>query len=111
MASVLDVFCENYTYIDYEVLEYWIAGASASEAAARYRDNPRNKLLPDEYLDSVPTDIIVSDFNDHYRLYGRLEQTLLTVGNLKEQMLFQMNDSTQCYFIQKYYSLDSVLCR
>ena len=104
--SVVDVFCENYTLIDWEVHDLWVTGVSVTEAVAVFRE----KGILSEYP-GVTQDLLVSDLNDHYRLFNRLEHLLLTVGNFSEQLLYQMDTVTKSRLIEKYYSLDSVLCR
>ncbi len=37
-------------------------------------------------------DLLVSDVNDNYRLFAMQEHLLLTVGNLSDQMLYQVDE-------------------
>ena len=48
-------------------------------------------------------DLLVSDLNDHFRLFSMLEQLLLTVGNFSEQQLYQLDSETQERLIESYY--------
>ena len=105
-SPIIDVFCENVTEIDWQIHDLWISGSTVSEAVSALRESG---ILAD--YPGVTTDLLVSDVNDHYRLFGRLEQLLLTVGNLSEQIVYQMDDQQKSEFIEKYYRLDSVLCR
>ena len=49
-------------------------------------------------LSGVTQDLLVSDMNDHYRLFSMLEHLLLTVGNLKEQLLYQVRALFSSFF-------------
>ena len=79
---MVDVFCENYTLIDWEVHDMWIRGLSVNDAVAQMKAN--NKTIFQEYP-GVTHDVMASDVNDHYRLFSMLENVLLTVGNFEEQ--------------------------
>ncbi len=105
MAEV-DVFAENFTLIDWELHELWIKGLSVTEAVIVMRERGILAEYP-----GVTQDLLVSDVNDHYRLFAMLEHLLLTVGNFREQLLYQMSPETQNLLIERYYSLDSALCR
>ena len=104
--SDVDVFAENYTLIDWEVHELWIKGLSVTEAVIVMRE----RGILTEYP-GVTQDLLISDLNDHFRLFSMIENVLMTVGNFSEQLLYQMNPETQRLLIERYYSLDSVFCR
>ncbi len=100
----LDVFAENLTLVDWDIHEMWIRGLGVTEAVAALRRKS-------DYDGDIPQDLLVSDLNDHYRLYANLESLLLTVGNFSDQGLFLMGEKTRNRFVERYYSLDTVLCR
>ncbi len=109
MAEV-DVFVENFTSIDWELHELWIRGLSAADAVGVMKDRgilneyPGRRcfslhqsvllcaVLSHKYfaISGVTVDLLASDVNDNYRLFAMLENVLLTVGNFKEQLLYQV---------------------
>ena len=88
----VDVFVQNFTTVDWELHELWIKGLSVSEAVSALKERG---VLTD--YPGVTTDLLVSDVNDHYRLFSLLETVLLGVGNLNEQLLLQVS-SVFCRF-------------
>ena len=86
----VDVLAENYTIIDWELHSLWIKGLSVSEAVIVMRE----RGILNEYP-GVTQDLLVSDLNDHYRLFTMLENMLMSVGKFSEQLLFQMTPETQ----------------
>ena len=105
-TNVVDVFCENYTLIDWDAHALWIEGRSVTEAVTIMRE----KGVLNEYP-GVTQDLLVSDLNDQFRLFGMLEDLLLKVGNFSEQLVYQLDEETQQRLTESYYDLDDVLCR
>ena len=105
-SNVVDVFCVNYTLIDWDAHGLWIEGRSVTEAVAIMRE----RGVLGEYP-GVTQDLLVSDLNDQFRLLAMLEDTLLKVGNYSEQLVYQLDEPTQRRLIDAYYGLDDSLCR
>lgn len=104
--SEVDVLVENFTIIDWDIHELWVKGLSVTETVIVLRE----RGILSEYP-GVTQEMLVSDINDHYRLFAMLENLLMTVGTFSEQLLFQMTPETQDRLLETYYSLDSNLCR
>lgn len=104
--SEVDVFGGNYTFIDWELYELWINGLSVPEALSVLRERGIFQDYP-----NASSDLVVSDLNDHYRLYLMLENMLLTYGKFSEQLSFQIDFEAQTKWIERYYALDNKLCR
>ena len=101
----LDVFVGNYAIIDWDMYSLWLSGRSIAEAVTVFvRDN--RALISDYH---VSQDIIISDFEDNWRLFSTLETALLSH---ESTMPLQLLDSaTKKRVIESYHSLDSVFCR
>ena len=70
----LDIFVGNYAIIDWEVYSLWLSGRSVAEAVPVFvRDN--RTTITDFH---VSQDMIVSDFEDNWRLFTTLENALNT---------------------------------
>lgn len=104
--SEIDVLAGNFTLIDWEIHELWIRGLSIPEAVTVLRE----QVIPDEYAGGT-MDLLVSDLSDHFRLFAMLESMLLAAGKFSEQLLYQIDSETQHLLVEKYYHLDSILCR
>ena len=94
--SEVDVFSANFTLIDWELHELWVKGLSVTEAVTVMRERGILAEYP-----GVTQDLLVSDINDHYRLFSMLEHLLLTVGNFSEQLLYQMTPDTQTLLVER----------
>ena len=69
----LDVFVGNYVIIDWELYSLWLSGRSVAEAITVFvREN--RSMISDHH---VSQDIIVSDFEDNWRLFSMLENCFL----------------------------------
>lgn len=88
--SEVDVFGGNYTFIDWEIYELWINGLSVPEALSVLRERGIFQDYP-----NASSDLVVSDLNDHYRLYLMLENMLLAYGKFSEQLSFQLDHDAQ----------------
>ncbi len=101
----LDVFVGNYALMDWEVYSLWLSGRSIAEAVTVFvRDNRAN--ISDYH---VSQDIIVSDFEDNWRLFTTLETALMSYESTLPLQLLDCN--TKKKVIESYHSLDSVFCR
>ena len=75
----LDVFVGNFAIIDWELYHLWLSGRSVAEAVPVFvRDN--RQVINDFHASQ---DIIVSDFNDNWRLFSTLENALLSSSSGK----------------------------
>ncbi|CAG0914895.1 unnamed protein product [Notodromas monacha] len=100
---VVDVFVCNDTIIDEEIFQLWIDGHNVSAAA---------KLLGSDSTEGFPdAETILSDVEDHYRMFAILEPVLHSPRRLGDQLKFQIRLETQSYLLQKYYELDDVVIR
>ena len=70
----LDVFVGNFAIIDWELYNLWLSGRSVAEAVPVWNRDNRTTITDFH----VSQDIIVSDFNDNWRLFTNLENTLLS---------------------------------
>ena len=105
----LDVFVGNFAIIDWELYSLWLSGRSVSEAVAVFiRDN--RTLISDFHASQ---DIIVSDFNDNWRLFSTLENSMLssTTSYDHSAPLQLLDTATKKRVIESYHSLDSIFCR
>ena len=76
----LDVFVGNFAIIDWELYHLWLSGRSVAEAVPVFvRDN--RQVINDFHASQ---DIIVSDFNDNWRLFSTLENALLSSSSGKK---------------------------
>jgi hypothetical protein len=105
-GNVVDVFCENYTFIDWDALALWIEGRGVTEAVAILRERGALEEYP-----GVTQDLLVSEVNDHFRSFAMLDKLLLKAGNFKEQLVYQLDKETQQRLIESYYGLDDSFCR
>jgi len=79
----LDVFVGNFAIIDWELYHLWLSGRSVAEAVPVFvRDN--RQVINDFHASQ---DIIVSDFNDNWRLFSTLENALLSSSSGHETPL------------------------
>ena len=86
MSDRVDVFAENITLIDWEIFELWIKGLSVNEACMTLmKDHGLLQQYP-----GVTQELLMSDLNNQYRLFGRLEHVLLTAGDFSQQNLYQV---------------------
>ena len=101
----LDVFVGNYAIIDWEVYSLWLSGRSIAEAVTVFvRDN--RALISDYH---VSQDIIVSDFEDNWRLFSTLETALYSQESTLPLQL--LDSAMKKRVIESYHSLDAVFCR
>merc|ERR1711936_1406612 len=101
----LDVFVGNYAIIDWEVYSLWLSGRSIAEAVTVFvKDN--RALISDFH---VSQDIIVSDFEDNWRLFSTLETALYSQESTLPLQL--LDSATKKRVIESYHSLDAVFCR
>ena len=103
----LDVFVGNYVIIDWELYSLWLSGRSVAEAITVFvREN--RSMISDHH---VSQDIIVSDFEDNWRLFSMLENCFLMSSESNEAPLQLLDQSTRKRVIESYHSLDSSFCR
>ena len=110
----LDVFVGNYVIIDWELYSLWLSGRSVAEAITVFVRENRG-MISDHH---VSQDIIVSDFEDNWRLFSMLENCFLVsassaeIGSATSTAPLQLLDaSTRKKVIESYHSLDSAFCR
>lgn len=104
VMSEIDVFVGNYTLINWDIYELWIQGLTIPECVTYLREKGFD-------YPGVTQEHLVSDLKDNYRLFSMLENLLLATGKLSEQMCFQVDNSSKRKWVERYYSLDNVLCR
>jgi len=98
----LDVFVGNFAIIDWELYHLWLSGRSVAEAVPVFvRDN--RQVINDFHASQ---DIIVSDFNDNWRLFSTLENALLSSSSGHETPLQLLDSTTKKRVIESYHSLD-----
>jgi len=76
----LDVFVGNYVIIDWELYSLWLSGRSVAEAITVFVRENRG-MISDHH---VSQDIIVSDFEDNWRLFSMLENCFLVSASSAE---------------------------
>ena len=92
----LDVFVGNFAIIDWELYHLWLSGRSVAEAVPVFvRDN--RQVINDFHASQ---DIIVSDFNDNWRLFSTLENALLSSSSGKNIIKFSI------FFVKMLYRLN-----
>merc|ERR1739848_846787 len=85
----------------------WLSGRSVAEAVPVFvRDN--RQVINDFHASQ---DIIVSDFNDNWRLFSTLENTLLSSSSGHETPLQLLDSPTKKRVVESYHSLDPGFCR
>ncbi|KAK7481158.1 hypothetical protein BaRGS_00027591 [Batillaria attramentaria] len=101
----VEVFVGNNTIIDPEVYGLWLRGYSANEAASI--------LQKQESLQAfhATLDDLLSDVQDHFRLFSGLEAMLKSPPRLQNQQIYQIDHDTQTMLIEKYYSFDASVIR
>jgi len=98
----LDVFVGNFAIIDWELYHLWLSGRSVAEAVPVFvRDN--RAVINDFHASQ---DIIVSDFNDNWRLFSTLENALLSSSSGHETPLQLLDSTSKKRVIESYHSLD-----
>ena len=85
---------------------YFVSGYAEREALTVLKD----KLLSGVGA-GVQFDLLLSDLNDNYRLFNLWETMLHQPIMFSDQLVFQLDSSTQSQLIEKYYSLDSNVVR
>ena len=101
----LDVFVGNFAIIDWDMYSLWLSGRSIAEAVPVFvRDN--RALISDYH---VSQDIIISDFEDNWRLFTTLETSLLSHESTVPLQL--LDSATRKRVIESYHFLDSIFCR
>jgi len=103
----LDVFVGNFAIIDWELYNLWLSGRSVAEAVPVWNRDNRTTITDFH----VSQDIIVSDFNDNWRLFTNLENTLLSSPSGHDSPLQLLDSTTKKRVMESYHSLDSAFCR
>lgn len=103
----LDVFVGNFAVIDWDLYNLWLSGRSVAEAVPVW--NRENRSTINDF--HVDQSIIVSDFNDNWRLFTNLENTLLSSPSGHSTPLQLLDTPTKRRVMESYHSLDSAFCR
>lgn len=101
----VEVFVGNHTLIDPEVYGLWLKGYSANEAASILQKQESLQAF------QATLDDLLSDVQDHFRLFNGLEAMLKSPPRLQNQQIYQIDPDTQTMLIEKYYSFDSAVIR
>ena len=104
----LDVFVGNFTLVDWDIHHLWLNGLTAQEAVAFL------KLDLQTEFPEFSHEMLVSDVNDHYRVFSMLENVILNSSPSNKECFSQfqlVDEKSKSRLIESYYSLDSPLCR
>lgn len=103
--ATLDVFVGNFTIIDFELYDIWLNGLTVLDAAYVLQKGEIQRSS------GVTMEDIVSEVNDHYRLFNHLEKMLKNPTQLADQQIHQIDAESQRLLIEKYYQFDEVIIR
>ncbi|KFD69605.1 hypothetical protein M514_01971 [Trichuris suis] len=107
MNDVWDLFfVGSVCYMDSTILNSWVAGHDVSTAAAA--------LLKDCALrefEEADEACILSEVNDHYRMFSMLEKFLENPSRLLQKQPFLLNPAAINLIIEKYYDIDDSVIR
>ena len=93
--GTVNIFVGNNLIIDFDIYILWIEGFSAEESMELI-------IKRDPSLRDIKESIISKNIQDHYHMFGRLEQYLAEPPRLKEQLMFQVSDELAEKLIEKY---------
>ena len=112
MMSLVDVFVGNFPQIDWTLYSLWVEGLSVTEAMQKLRERGLVTSQSDYCKDSAEeNNLLASDLADNYRLFGLWESMLHQPVTFSEQLVFQLDPTTQRMLVEQYYALDSSVAR
>ena len=110
--SLVDVFVGNFPQIDWTLYSLWVEGLSVTEAMQKLRERGLVTSQSDYCKDSAEeNNLLASDLADNYRLFGLWESMLHQPVTFSEQLVFQLDPTTQRMLVEQYYALDSSVAR
>ena len=110
--SLVDVFVGNFPQIDWNLYSLWVEGLSVGEAMQKLRERGLVTSQSDYCNDSAEeNNLLASDITDNYRLFGLWESMLHQPVTFSEQLVFQLDNTTQQMLVEQYYALDSSVAR
>lgn len=109
--SLVDVFVGNYPQIDWTLYSLWVEGLSVAEAMQKLRERGLVTSQVGYCKDSAENNLLASDLADNYRLFGLWESMLHQPVTFSEQLVFQLDATTQRMLVEQYYALDSSVAR
>ena len=109
--SLVDVFVGNFPQIDWTLYTLWVEGLSESEAMQNLRKRGLVSSQAEYCTDGAENILLASDVADNYRLFGLWESMLHQPVTFSEQLVFQLDPSTQHKLVEQYYALDNSVAR
>ena len=109
--SLVDVFVGNFPQIDWTLYSLWVEGLSVAEAMQKLRERGLVTSQVGYCKDSAENNLLASDLADNYRLFGLWESMLHQPVTFSEQLVFQLDATTQRMLVEQYYALDSSVAR
>jgi len=109
--SLVDVFVGNFPQIDWTLYSLWVEGLSVAEAMPKLRERGLVTSQSGYCKDSAENNLLASDLADNYRLFGLWESMLHQPVTFSEQLVFQLDPTTQRMLVEQYYALDSSVAR
>ena len=109
--SLVDVFVGNFPQIDWTLYSLWVEGLSVAEAMQKLRERGLVTSQSGYCKDSAENNLLASDLSDNYRLFGLWESMLHQPVTFSEQLVFQLDPTTQRMLVEQYYALDSSVAR
>ena len=109
--SLVDVFVGNFPQIDWTLYSLWVEGLSVAEAMQKLMERGLVTSQSGFSKDSAENNLLASDLADNYRLFGLWESMLHQPVTFSEQLVFQLDATTQRMLVEQYYALDSSVAR
>ena len=109
--SLVDVFVGNFPQIDWTLYSLWVEGLSVAEAMQKLMERGLVTSQSGYSKDSAENNLLASDLADNYRLFGLWESMLHQPVTFSEQLVFQLDATTQRMLVEQYYALDSSVAR
>jgi len=109
--SLVDVFVGNFPQIDWALYTLWVEGLSESEAMQNLKKRGLVSSQAEYCTDGAENILLASDVADNYRLFGLWESMLHQPVTFSEQLVFQLDPSTQHKLVEQYYALDNSVAR
>ena len=109
--SLVDVFVGNFPQIDWTLYTLWVEGLSESEAMQNLKKRGLVSSQAEYCTDGAENILLASDVADNYRLFGLWESMLHQPVTFSEQLVFQLDPSTQHKLVEQYYALDNSVAR
>ncbi len=94
--GTVNIFVGNNLMIDFDIYILWTEGFSAEESKELI-------IKRDPSLREIKESIISKNIQDHYHVFGRIEQYLADPPRFKEQLMFQVSSELAEKLIEKYW--------